>query len=450
MTEAAVEEQESYQKSVGLKVYRERLRASEPLKVWGRVRQAVGLVIESDGPPASVGETCEIYSEGTEDPVLAEVIGFRDKSILSMPICEVGGVKLGDRVVSKKLRATIGVGEGLLGRVVDSNGNPLDGKGPLASHDRYPLQRAGYNPLGRQKIETPLGSGVRAIDGLISVGRGQRIGIFGGSGVGKSTLLGMMARHTEASITVIAMVGERGREVSEFVDSQLGEEGRKRSVVVVSTSDSPPLMRVRAALGATAIAEYFRDQGHHVLLVMDSVTRVAMAQREISLAAGEPPSAKGYTPSVFSLLPRLFERAGNFEKGSITGFYTVLVEADDMNEPIADAVRGLLDGHIVLSRPLAWKDHFPAIDVLSSISRLMPDLVTAEQAAAARNIRELLAVYQKAEDMINIGAYSKGTNPKIDLALSKIDRINLYLQQESDEVVDWETALREQVELLRT
>ena len=260
----------------------------------------------------------------------------------------------------------------------------------------------------------------------------------------------MMARHTEASITVIAMVGKRGREVSEFVDSQLGEEGRKRSVVVASTSDSPPLMRVRAALGATAIAEYFRDQGHHVLLVMDSVTRVAMAQREVSLAAGEPPSAKGYTPSVFSLLPRLFERAGNFEKGSITGFYTVLVEADDMNEPIADAVRGLLDGHIVLSRPLAWKDHFPAIDVLSSISRLMPDLVTAEQAAAARKIRELLAVYQKAEDMINIGAYSKGTNPKIDLALSKIDRINLYLQQESDEVVDWETALREQVELLKS
>ena len=282
------------------------------------------------------------------------------------------------------------------------------------------------------------------------MGRGQRIGIFGGSGVGKRTLLGMMARQTEASITVIAMVGKRGREVSEFVDSQLGEEGRKRSVVVASTSDSPPLMRVRAALGATAIAEYFRDQGHHVLLVMDSVTRVAMAQREVSLAAGEPPSAKGYTPSVFSLLPRLFERAGNFEKGSITGFYTVLVEADDMNEPIADAVRGLLDGHIVLSRPLAWKDHFPAIDVLSSISRLMPDLVTAEQAAAARKIRELLAVYQKAEDMINIGAYSKGTNPKIDLALSKIDRINLYLQQESDEVVDWETALREQVELLKS
>ncbi len=449
MIEEESSQQETKQETVDLKVYRDRLRASDPLKVWGRVRQAVGLVIESDGPPASVGETCEIHSEGSDDPVLAEVIGFRGKSILSMPISEVGGVKLGDRVVSKKLRATIGVGEGLLGRVVDSNGNPLDGKGSVAGCERYPLHRPGFNPLGRQKIETPLGSGVRAIDGLTTVGRGQRIGIFGGSGVGKSTLLGMMARYTEASITVIAMVGERGREVSEFVDSQLGEEGRKRSVVVVSTSDSPPLMRVRAALGATAIAEYFRDQGHHVLLVMDSVTRVAMAQREVSLAAGEPPSAKGYTPSVFSLLPRLFERAGNFEKGSITGFYTVLVEADDMNEPIADAVRGLLDGHIVLSRQLAWKDHFPAIDVLSSISRLMPDLVTADQSAAARKIRELLAVYQKAEDMINIGAYSKGTNPKIDLALSKIDRINLYLQQDAEEMVDWETALREQAELLK-
>ena len=307
----------------------------------------------------------------------------------------------------------------------------------------YPLNRKLLNPLSRQVIDTPLGTGVRAIDGLLSVGRGQRVGIFGGSGVGKSTLIGMMAKHTEADISVIALVGERGREVKAFVENELGEKGLGRCVVVVSTSDSSPLMRVRGALAATSVAEYFKDQGKNVLLVMDSVTRVAMAQREIGLAAGEPPSAKGYTTSVFPLLPRLFERAGNFEKGSVTGFYTVLVEGDDMNEPVADAVRGLLDGHFVLSRELAEGNHFPALHILESTSRLMGQLATPLQAERAAQVREILSTYRKAEDMINIGAYKNGSNPKIDRALAQIETINSYLRQRFDEHVTYEQAIQE-------
>ncbi len=409
--------------------------------VEGRVRRADGLTIESDGPPVTIGELCEISTASHPEPVEVEVIGFRDKSVLSMPIYNTEGIRLGDRVKSRGHRAQLPVGKGLLGRVIDGNGKPLDGKGHVRQELLYPLSRFGQNPLDRREIDTSLGTGVRCIDGLLTVGGGQRIGIFGGSGVGKSTLLGMMARNTEATVSVIALVGERSREVNAFIKDDLGPEGLAKSVVVVSTSDNPPLMRIRAALVATTIAEFFKDQGNDVLLVMDSVTRVAMAQREVGLAAGEPPASKGYTPSVFSLLPRLFERAGRFEQGSITGFYTVLVEGDDMNEPVADAVRGLLDGHIVLSREMAWKNHFPAINVLESISRLMPYLSSKEQLTAVGKIRELMSTYQQAEDLINIGAYNRGANPKIDLAIRMQDKINAYLCQGVKDRVDRQAAV---------
>ncbi|HRR56975.1 MAG TPA: FliI/YscN family ATPase [Acidobacteriota bacterium] len=417
------------------------LELLDPLPVEGRVRRADGLTIESDGPPVSVGELCRIVGPDRECRVEVEVIGFKDEKILSMPIYNTEGIRLGDRVMALGRKAAVPVSAAYLGRVVDGNGRPLDGKGPILALDEYPLVRYGQNPLHRKDIDRALGTGVRAIDGLLTVGRGQRIGIFGGSGVGKSTLLGMMARNTEATVSVIGLVGERSREVNAFIQDDLGEEGLRKSVVVVSTSDNPPLMRIRAAQVATTLAEYFKDQGHHVLFVMDSVTRVAMAQREIGLAAGEPPSSKGYTPSVFSLLPRLFERAGNFGSGSITGFYTVLVEGDDMNEPISDAVRGLLDGHIVLSRELAWKNHFPAVDVLQSLSRLMPKLVGKEQLQAAAWVRELLSTYQEAEDLINIGAYHRGANPRIDLAVRMREQINQYLCQQVSERVDFQTAV---------
>lgn len=420
----------------------------EALPLEGRVRRADGLTIESDGPPVSVGELCQIVDEKGAPRVEVEVIGFREEKVLSMPIYNTEGIRLGDRVLSLGRKATVPVSEAYLGRVVDGSGRPLDGKGPIPAHVHYPLMRYGQNPLHRRDIDRPLGTGVRAIDGLLTVGRGQRIGIFGGSGVGKSTLLGMMARNTEATVSVIALVGERSREVNAFIQDDLGEEGLEKSVLVVSTSDNPPLMRIRAAQVATSIAEYFKDRGHHVLLVMDSVTRVAMAQREIGLAAGEPPSSKGYTPSVFALLPRLFERAGNFETGSITGFYTVLVEGDDMNEPVADAVRGLLDGHIVLSRELAWRNHFPAIDILQSLSRLMPRLADPKQLQAASWVRELLSTYQEAEDLINIGAYHRGANPRIDLAVRMRDRINEYLCQGIHEGVDFDGAVMDLLALL--
>jgi flagellum-specific ATP synthase len=423
------------------------LEGVDPLPVEGRVRKADGLTIESDGPPVSVGDLCQVASDLNSEPVEVEVIGFRDKSVLSMPIYNTEGIRLGDRIQSKGHKALFPVSHDLLGRVIDGAGRPLDGKGPLRQEALYPLHRFGQNPLDRKDIDTPIGTGVRAIDGMLSVGRGQRVGIFGGSGVGKSTLLGMMARNTEATVSVIALVGERSREVNAFIKDDLGPEGLARSVLVVSTSDNPPLMRIRAAQVATAIAEYFKDQGHDVLLVMDSVTRIAMAQREVGLSAGEPPSSKGYTPSVFSLLPRLFERAGNFEGGSITGFYTVLVEGDDMNEPIADAVRGLLDGHIILSRELAWKNHFPSISVLQSISRLMPKLADKRQLQVVGEVRDLLNTYQQAEDLINIGAYNKGSNPKIDLAIKMQDKINAFLQQGMLDKIDRQSAIADLLSL---
>lgn len=431
---------------VSLKKYFTKLRRVEPIKMVGRINKAIGLVLESQGPPASVGELCDIYSRADGSVIPAEVIGFRDRHLLSMPLYKMEGVKLGDIIVARKRFATVRVGEDLLGRVMDGVGNPLDGMGPIHGDQEYPLHSSATNPLERHNIDEPLNTGVRVIDTMLTTGKGQRIGIFGGSGVGKSTLLGMMAKYTSAHVNVISMVGERGREVREFIEKDLGEEGLRRSVIVVSTSDNPPLVRLRAALAATAIAEYFRDRGRDVLLVMDSLTRVAMAQREVGLAAGEPPSSKGYTPSVFSLLPRLLERAGNFENGgSITGFYTVLVEGDDMNEPIADAARSILDGHIVLSRELAWRNHFPSIDVLSSASRLMSALATPEHAEQAGRVRELLSVYKKAEDMINIGAYVRGSNPKIDLAINRIDHLNGFLQQKSHE----RSSLTESISALR-
>jgi flagellum-specific ATP synthase len=434
-----------------LNSYFHKLKELDPIKTIGSVKRAVGLVIESLGPPVSVGELCEVIgNDRAGGGIPAEVVGFKDNYVISMPLYKVHGVKLGDKVVCRKKKASIPVSSALLGRVVNALGEPIDDKGPIDAREEYPIQPAETNPLERKNIEERLGTGIRAIDGILTCGKGQRIGIFGGSGVGKSTLLGMMARYTSADVNVISLVGERGREVRGFIEKDLGEEGLKRSVVVVSTSDQPPLLRIRAALVATSIAEYFRDLGKDVLLVMDSVTRFAMAQREVGLAAGEPPSSKGYTPSVFALLPRLLERAGNYMSGgSITGFYTVLVEGDDMTEPIADAVRSLLDGHIVLSRELAWRNHYPCIDVLASISRLMPDLVPQTSLQKAGKIRELLSTYRKAEDMLNIGAYAKGSNPKIDLALKKIDAINAFLIQRSDERVGLDTALAALAEITK-
>jgi len=434
--------------SLNLGSYFQKLNSVSPIKTVGAVKRAVGLVVESQGPPVSVGELCEIVGHDSSAPIPAEVVGFRDNYVLSMPLFKVHGVKLGDKVVCRKKQATVRVSPGLLGRIVNGLGEPIDDLGPIASDLEYPLHSDHTNPLERKNIESVLGTGIRAIDGLLTCGKGQRIGIFGGSGVGKSTLLGMMARYTSADVNVISLVGERGREVRGFIEKDLGEEGLRRSVVVVSTSDQPPLLRIRAAQMAASLAEYFRDQGKDVLLMMDSITRFAMAQREVGLAAGEPPSSKGYTPSVFSLLPRLVERAGNFiSGGSITGFYTVLVEGDDMNDPVADAVRSLLDGHVVLTRELAWRNHYPCIDVLASVSRLMPDLVPGTYTERAGKIRELISTYQKAEDMINIGAYVKGSNPKIDLALKKIEAINTFLKQRYDERVSAESAMSRLLEI---
>ena len=425
-----------------LNSYFHKLDALDPIKTIGSVKRAVGLVVESQGPPVSIGELCEITGrDRPEGSIPAEVVGFKDNYVISMPLYKVHGVQLGDKVICRKKKASVSVSSALLGRVVNAMGEPIDGKGPIDATVAYSLQPSETNPLERKNIEEIIGTGVRAIDGILTCGKGQRIGIFGGSGVGKSTLLGMMARYTSADVNVISLVGERGREVRGFIEKDLGEEGLKRSVVVVSTSDQPPLLRIRAALVATTIAEYFRDLGKDVLLVMDSITRFAMAQREVGLAAGEPPSSKGYTPSVFSLLPRLLERAGNYVSGgSITGFYTVLVEGDDMTEPIADAVRSLLDGHIVLSRELAWRNHYPCIDILSSVSRLMPDLVSQEYLQKAGKTREWISTHRKAEDMLNIGAYAKGSNPKIDLALNKIDAISAFLIQRSSEHVSLDNA----------
>lgn len=424
--------------------YFKRLGALDMLTAWGTVTRAVGLVIESTGPAVAVGDLCYLVGADGEADTPLEVIGFRDATVLSMPLGRMPRVRAGDRVRAAGCAAEMPVGEAFIGRVIDALGQPLDEHGPIEAHEFYPLHREAANPLARATIRDALGTGVRAIDGLLTVGTGQRLGIFGGSGVGKSTLLGMMAKHTTADINVIALIGERGREVRGFIERELGPEGMARSVIIVSTSDDAPLVRIRAALGATAMAEYFKDRGANVLLIMDSVTRFAMAQREIGLAAGEPPSSKGYTPSVFALLPQLLERAGNFcEGGSITAFYTVLVEGDDMNEPIADAVRGILDGHIVLARALAARNHYPCIDVLQSASRLFSEVTTKDHQQSAGRLRELLAEYARHEDLINIGAYQKGSNPRVDEAIARHDEITRFLRQDRDESVALEAATQQ-------
>jgi flagellum-specific ATP synthase len=401
-----------------------------PAMAWtGEITQVVGLLIESRGPNVAIGDFCEVATSNGRR-IRAQVIGFREGRVLSMPLEETDGLQLGDPIAARPEEARVEVGPGLLGRVIDGFGKPIDGGPAIPAEDAYSLNGTPGNPLNREHITQPLITGVRAIDGLLPCGMGQRIGIFGGSGVGKSTLLGSMARNSSADVSVIALIGERNREVRGFLEQELGPEGRRRSVVVAATSDRPAPLRVRASHVALAVAEYFRDQGANVLLVMDSVTRLAMAQREIGLAAGEPPSQKGYTPSVFHMLPKVLERAGNFPRGSITGFFTVLVEGDDFNEPVADAVRAILDGHIVLSRQLAAQGHYPAIDILHSVSRLTSQIASPAQKDAARKMREALSAYRDAEDLIQLGAYVSGSNSLLDTSIRLRPELLEFLRQD--------------------
>jgi flagellum-specific ATP synthase len=402
----------------------------EMLPWIGEVTEMVGLLIASRGPVVSIGDFCEIRTSSGRT-IRSQVIGFRNDRVLSLPLEEMDGLQLGDRVIARKEDALLRVGPGLLGRVLDGLGRPIDEGPPLQTCAAYPLYAAAPCPMEREHILEPLVTGVRAIDGMLPCGKGQRVGIFGGSGVGKSTLLGAMARHNDADVSVIALVGERNREVRAFLENELGPEGRSRSVVVVATSDRPAPLRIRACFVALAVAEYFRDQGKNVLLVVDSVTRLAMAQREIGLAAGEPPSQKGYTPSVFAMLPKIFERSGHFKKGSITGFFTVLVEGDDFNEPICDAVRGILDGHLILSRELGAAGHYPAIDIRHSISRLTSRIASPEQISQIQKLREAMALYHDSHDLIQLGAYVAGTNPKLDASIRCRPEIMNFLKQDS-------------------
>ena len=408
------------------------LNDREYYEFYGKVSKVVGLTVESMGPPCKLTDLCEIISKDTGNKVIAEVVGFRDNRVLLMPYDSVDGIGLGAMVRNTGASLKVPVGECLLGKVLDGIGRPIDGS-TLETVDDYPIESAPPDPLKRKLIDEVLPLGVKAVDGLLTIGKGQRVGIFAGSGVGKSTLLGMFARNTRADINVIALIGERGREVREFIERDLGEEGMARSVIVVSTSDKPALIRNKAAKTATAIAEYFRDQGKDVLLMMDSMTRFSQAQREIGLASGEPPVTRGYPPSVYSEMPKVLERAGNTYNGSITGLYTVLVDGDDFNEPITDTARGILDGHIVLSRKLGQKNHYPAIDVLASISRCMSSVADKEHKQKAGMLKNVMATYNDAEDLINIGAYRAGSNKNIDYAISKIDKVNEFLLQDVDE-----------------
>lgn len=417
------------------------------VRLNGRVTKVVGLVMEGYSPGASVGEFCSVYPMAGpvtgRKAIQCEVVGFSDDKVVLMPLADLRGVGPGSRIVRLVEHASVTVGKGVLGRVIDGLGNPIDGLGPINAEARYPLYGAMQNPLERRRIDEPCSVGVKAIDGLITIGKGQRIGIFAGSGVGKSVLLGMMGRGAEATVNVIALVGERGREVKEFIEKDLGPEGLKRSVLVVATSDAAPLARIKAALTAAAIAEYWRDQGADVLFMMDSISRFAAAQREVGLAAGEPPATKGYPPSVFALLPRLIERAGRTHgKGTITAFYTILTEGNDLADPVADACRALLDGHIILSRDLAGRGHYPAIDIPASISRVMPDVVTPAHMNQAGRVRAALAVYARAYDLISIGAYKSGSDPVVDHAIKAVDRIGPYLRQEMRETVAFEDSVQ--------
>lgn len=407
--------------------------------LYGRVEQVIGLVIESTGPSSRIGDLCYVKTEGRNTPV--EVVGFRGPNILLMPLGELDGIRAGDLVVSTGECLMAPVGDALLGRILDGLGRPMDGKPDPICELRYPIIASPPNAMERQMISRPMETGVRAIDGVLTLGEGQRMGIFAGSGVGKSTLLGMIARNCTAEINVICLVGERGREVREFIENDLGPEGMARSVIICATGEAPALVRIKAALTATAIAEGFRDQGKSVLLMMDSVTRFAMAQREVGLAVGEPPSTKGYTPSVFALLPRLMERAGMGPKGAITALYTVLVDGDDTNEPIADATRGILDGHIVLNRELTSRGHYPPIDIQKSLSRTMPFVTEPTQMKAANRMRELISAYRDVEDLVSIGAYKKGSRAISDEAIDKMDEINRFLRQDKSEGADFESTV---------
>ena len=425
------------------------VRSAETVGRTGKIENIVGMSIEASGGRAAIGDICRIYSNESGGQIPAEVVGFKNDHILLMPYANMSGISAGNFVRNTGKRLTLPVGPFLRGRVINALGQPIDGLEPFQRGDTFSVDSTYINPMARPPIRERMEFGIKAIDSLLTIGKGQRIGIFAGSGVGKSTLMGMIAKNVKADINVIALVGERGREVLEFMQKDLGEEGMRRSVLVVATSDQPAMLRMKCPSVATSIAEYFSGQGYDVLLMMDSLTRFAMAQREIGLAIGEPPVARGYTPSMYAEMPKLLERSGNFEKGSITGVYTVLVEGDDTNEPIADTVRGILDGHIVLSRQLANANHFPAIDVGASISRLMVEIVSPEHRKLAGQLRDIMGVYEKNSDLVSIGAYKAGTNPKLDHALSKIDGINQFLMQGVDEAFSYEDSLEQLRRILR-
>ena len=425
------------------------VRSAETMSRTGKIENIVGMSIEASGGRSAIGDICRIYSNESGGQIPAEVVGFKNDHILLMPYANMSGISAGNFVRNTGKRLTLPVGPFLRGRVINALGQPIDGLEPFGRGDTFSIDSAYINPMTRPPIRERMEFGVKAIDSLITIGKGQRIGIFAGSGVGKSTLLGMIAKNVKADINVIALVGERGREVLEFMQKDLGEEGMRRSILVVATSDQPAMLRMKCPSVATSIAEYFRDQGYDVLLMMDSLTRFAMAQREIGLAIGEPPVARGYTPSMYAEMPKLLERSGNFEKGSITGVYTVLVEGDDTNEPIADTVRGILDGHIVLSRQLANSNHFPAIDVGASISRLMVEIVSPEHRQLASKLRDIMGVYQKNADLVSIGAYKSGTNPKLDHALGKMDAINQFLTQGINESFSYDESLEQLRRIMR-
>lgn len=420
--------------------YRTLVKNAQTIQRWGFVSRIIGLMVESDGPSIRIGDVCRIFDADARNFVLAEAVGFREKKVLLMPFGELGGIGPGSRVVSTGKGMTVPVGMGFQGRILGALGEPIDGGPPIRPDAYYPIECAPPNPLERERIKSVLPLGIKAIDTLLTIGRGQRVGIFAGSGVGKSTLMGMIARNAQADVNVITLIGERGREVRDFVEKDLKEAGLKKSVLVVATSDQPALLRLKSAMVGTAIAEYFRDQGLNVLLLMDSLTRFAMAQREIGMATGEPPVSRGFPPSVYAMMPRLLERSGTNARGAITGLYTVLVEGDDMNEPVADTVRGILDGHIVLNRALANNNHYPPIDVMQSVSRLMPDIVDKEHLQAANAVKSNIAAYREAQDLINIGAYVAGSNPSIDRAIASNEAINTMLRQGMGEAFAWEQA----------
>lgn len=429
---------------------RDAVKQADLFRYKGKIEKIIGMTIEASGPTANIGDVCRIYrkNEGSKADasyIYGEVVGFNNGKVMLMPYTDIEGIGPGSIVDNTGRQLQVDVGNELVGRIINAIGEPIDGGPPINTTDRYSIAGEPVNPLTRPRIDDIIPFGVKAIDGLLTIGRGQRMGIFAGSGVGKSTLLGMIAREVQADINVIALVGERGREVLEFIERDLGEKGMARSVLVVATSDQPAMMRNKCPMTATAIAEYFKDQGKNVLLMMDSLTRYAMAQREIGLAVGEAPIARGYTPSIYTAMPKLLERAGNFEQGSITGIYTVLVEGDDTNEPISDTVRGIIDGHIILSRKVAARNHYPAIEVLESVSRLMSEIADKPQRDAASKMRNLLSVYYSNYDLVSIGAYKKGTNPALDEALRKIDKINAFLQQATDEAFSFE----ETVEMMK-